>query len=62
MTDHEAHRDQSVILCLTDHASFSYCAILPTMPCVSSGVHRRVVEGSGMGSPGCVVHVYVYGD
>ena len=24
------------------------------MPCVS-GVHRRVVEGSGVGSPGCVV-------
>ena len=29
------------------------------MPCVS-GVHRRVVEGSEVGSPGCVVHVYVY--
>ena len=37
------------------------CAILPTMFCVS-GVHRRVVEGRGVGSPGCVVHVHVYGD
>ena len=31
------------------------CAILPFMFCVS-GVHRRV------GSPGCAVHVHVYGD
>ena len=37
------------------------CAILPTMFCVI-GVHRRVVEGRGVGSPGCVVHVHVYGD
>ena len=37
------------------------CAILPTMFCVS-GVHRRVVEGRRVGSPGCVVHVHVYGD
>ena len=35
--------------------------LVPTMPCVS-GVHRRAVEGSGVGNPGCVVHVYVYGD
>ena len=39
----------------------TYCAILPTMPNVS-GVHRRVVEGSGVGSCGFVVHVHVYGD
>ena len=31
--------------------------ILPTMPCVSC-VHRRVAEGSGLGSAGCVVHVH----
>ena len=35
--------------------------LVPTMPCVS-GVHRRVVEGSGVVIPGGVVHVYVYGD
>ena len=33
------------------------CAIFPTMFCVS-GVHMRVVEGRGVGSPGCVVHVH----
>ena len=31
------------------------------MPCVS-GVHRRVMEGSGVGSAGCVVHVDVHGE
>ena len=35
--------------------------LVSTMPCVS-GVHRRVVEGSGVVIPGGVVHVYVYGD
>ena len=38
-----------------------YIRLVPTMPCVS-GVHRRAVEGSGVGNPGCVVHVYMYGD
>ena len=37
------------------------CAILPTMPCVCC-VHRRVVEDSGQGSAGCVVHVDVHGE
>ena len=36
------------------------CAILPTMPCVCC-VHRRVVEGSGVGSARCVMHVDVHG-
>ena len=31
------------------------CAILPTVLCVSC-VHRKVVEGSGIGSAGCGVH------
>ena len=37
-------------------------AILPTMFCVVSCVHRRVVEGSCEGSAGCVVHVDVHGE
>ena len=37
------------------------CAILETMLCASC-VHRRVVEGSGEGSGGCVVHVDVHGE
>ena len=30
-----------------------------SLPCVSS-VHRRVIEGSGLGSAGCVGHVDVH--
>ena len=31
------------------------------MPCVSC-VHRTIVEGSGLGSVGCIVHVDVHGE
>ena len=41
------------------HTIPTSCAILSTMPCVCC-VHRRVVEGSGVGSAGCVVHVDVH--
>ena len=37
------------------HTIPTSCAILPTVFCVSC-VHRRVVEGSGEGIAGCVVH------
>ena len=45
------------------HTISTTCAILPTMPCVCC-VHRRVLEGSGVGSAGCVyvVHVDVHGE
>ena len=32
------------------------------MFCLVHGVHRKVVEGRGVGSRGCVVHVHVYGE
>ena len=43
------------------HTIPTSCAILPTMFVFVSCVHRRVVEGSGMGSAGCGVHVDVHG-
>ena len=43
------------------HTIPTSCAILLTIPCICC-VHRRVVEGSGVGSAGCVVHVDMYGE
>ena len=37
------------------------CAILPTMPYFCC-VHRRIMEGSGVGSAGCVVHVDMHAE
>ena len=42
------------------HTIPTSCAILSTVLCVCC-VHRRVVEGSGEGSGGSVVHVDVHG-
>jgi len=40
------------------HTIPTSCVILPTIKCV----HRRVVEDSGVGSAGCLVHVHVHGE
>ena len=37
------------------------CAILATMPC-DGYVYRRVVESTGVGSAGCIVHADVHGE
>ena len=42
------------------HTIPTSCAILPFV--FVSCVHRRVVEGSGEGIAGCVVHVDVHGE
>ena len=43
------------------HTIPTSCAILPTMFSVVVCIYRRVVEGIGEGSAGCVVHVDVHG-
>ena len=48
------------------HTILTFCEILLPLTQICfvfmSCVHRRVVEGSGVGSAGCVVHVNVHGD
>jgi len=48
------------------HTIPTSCAILPPLTQIcfvfDTCVQRRVVQGSGIGSDGCVVHFYVHGD